>query len=370
MNSHFHCVIMAGGIGSRFWPMSRTSRPKQFIDVLGTGLTLIQQTYARFENFVPRENFWVVTGEAYRDLVLAQLPEVPPHQILTEPLRRNTAPCIAYAAARIGKRDPQAVMAVTPADHLVLKPAVFEATMLQALNHAARHDRLMTVGLTPTFPATGYGYIERGSPVALPDSEWPAAQKEPVCAVKAFKEKPDEATARSFLAKGGFYWNSGIFVWSVQTIRSALQTHLPQLSAAFGAGEAIWETEAESRFIAQTYAEARSISVDYGVMEKAHNVGVVCADFGWSDLGTWTSLYQLSERDENENALDAGSFVATRSSGNTIRITDRNKLLVIDGLHQFVVVDTPDVLFICPSGSEEHVRGVIQKATSEFTDFA
>ncbi len=358
---------MAGGIGSRFWPMSRTARPKQFIDVLGTGLTLIQQTYARFENFVPRENFWVVTGEAYRDLVLAQLPEVPPQQILTEPLRRNTAPCIAYAAARIGKRDPQAVMAVTPADHLVLKPAVFEATMLQALNHAARHDRLMTVGLTPTFPATGYGYIERGSPVTPADSNPSEAQ---VYAVKAFKEKPDEATARTFLEQGGYYWNSGIFVWSVLAIRTALQTHLPQLSAAFGAGEAIWETEAESRFIAQTYAEAQSISVDYGVMEKAHNVGVVCADFGWSDLGTWTSLYQLSERDENENALDAGSFVATRSSGNTIRITDRNKLLVIDGLHQYVVVDTPDVLFICPSENEEHVRQVIQKATSEFTDFA
>lgn len=367
MNPHFHCVIMAGGIGSRFWPMSRTSRPKQFIDVLGTGLTLIQQTYARFENFIPRENFWVVTGEAYRDLVMAQLPEVLPHQILTEPLRRNTAPCIAYAAARIGKRDPQAVMAVTPADHLVLKPAVFEATMLQALNHAALHNRLMTVGLTPTFPATGYGYIERGGPVTPGDRNSSDAQ---VYEVKAFKEKPDEATARTFMAQGGFYWNSGIFVWSVQTIRTALQTHLPQLSAAFGAGEAIWETEAEAGFIARTYAAAQGISIDYGVMEKSDNVGVICADFGWSDLGTWTSLYQLSERDENENALDAGSFVVTRSSGNTIRITNRNKLLVIDGLDQYVVVDTPDVLFICPSGSEEHVREVIRNATSEFTDFA
>ena len=363
INQHFHCVIMAGGIGSRFWPLSNTETPKQFIDILGIGATLIQQTYDRFKGYIPDENFWVVTSEQYKDKILEQLPEIPFSNILTEPIRRNTAACIAYATWRINLKDKDAVMAVTPADHVVFKKDVFEQTMRNALTYSYQNTVLLTIGLSPTFPATGYGYIQRGvwaGNVCTGDVD------DVVYKVESFREKPDEHTAEEFIKQGNFFWNSGIFVWSVSSIQKAFRTYLPDIAGAFDKGADVYGTSGEKEFIRDIYKTIQSISVDYGIMEQSDNTGVICADMGWSDLGTWQSLYQLSDKDENGNHINAGKSLVTDSGNNIIRVCDKDKKVVISGLDGYIIVDTGDVIMICPAGDEKNITKLMEKALTEF----
>lgn len=289
MSKNIYCIIMAGGAGTRFWPLSRQSMPKQFLDILGTGRSFIRHTYERFARLVPPEHFLVMTNSAYKDLVLEHIPELRPDQVMCEPIGRNTAPCIAYAAERLAKEDPEAMMIVTPSDHLILDEVEFINVARECVDYAAQNDALMTIGLRPTRPETGYGYIQVNS-------------REAITKVKTFTEKPNLEMAQTFLASGEFLWNSGIFVWSVEQIRAALQRFLPELSALFAQAAEHIGTEREKEAIERVFSECRAISIDYGVMEKAENVYVHMGDFGWSDMGTWGSLYQYYPKDDEGNA--------------------------------------------------------------------
>ena len=277
MNSHIYCVIMAGGAGTRFWPISRSGRPKQFLDILGTGKTFIRSTFERFAEFVPAENFLVVTNSTYRDLVLEQLPEIAPQQILAEPLGRNTAPCIAYAAFRLKATAPDSTMIVTPSDHLILNEPAFRNVVEEAVEFASSHEALVTIGVQPTRPATGYGYIQVDQPM----------RRDGLNKVKTFTEKPNLELAKAFLQSGEFFWNSGIFVWQTRTILESMNRMLPETCQLFASIEGDYGTDREQEGIARIYPECRAISIDYGIMEKADNVYVRCGDFGWSDIGTW-----------------------------------------------------------------------------------
>lgn len=351
MNKNHYCVIMAGGIGSRFWPLSRTEKPKQFVDILGVGKTFIQMTFDRFASFIPKENFVVVTGEVYKDLVLEQLPQLTEQQVLLEPARRNTAPCLAYAAYKLKKQNPDAVMVVTPADHLILDTATFADVMQQSLRHAERHNHLLTVGITPSFPSTGYGYIEV------------ADTAESFSKVSQFKEKPDVETAEQFIEAGNYRWNSGMFVWSVKAIDEALQQYLPVVSQLFEDAQQFYFTPDEQVNVNEVYLRSESISIDYGIMEKADNVYVTGADFGWSDLGTWTSLYEQSTKDERDNVLSGTDIIATDTTNCFVKQLNTGKRVVVDGMKDLLVVDTPDVLLICDRTDENHVKRVIDNAT-------
>ena len=348
-NNHY-CIIMAGGIGSRFWPLSRTERPKQFVDILGVGRTFIQMTFDRFAPFIPKENFMLVTGEVYKDLVLEQLPELTEQQVLLEPARRNTAPCLAYAAYKLKKPNPNAVMVVTPADHLILDTATFSEVMQEGLRHAEEHDHLLTIGITPSFPSTGYGYIE----VADTDATFSK--------VTQFKEKPDYDTAVQFIESGNYRWNSGMFIWSVKAIDAALQQHLPKVSELFRSANQFYYTPDEQKNVNEVFLRSKSISIDYGIMEKADNVYLRSADFGWSDLGTWTSLYEQSIKDEHDNVLSGDDILATDTDNCFVKQLNDNKRVGIDGVKDLLVVDTDDVLLICDRRDEDHVKEVIDNA--------
>ncbi len=351
MNKNHYCVIMAGGIGSRFWPLSRTEKPKQFVDILGVGKTFIQMTFERFASFIPKENFLVVTGEVYKDLVLEQLPQLTEEQVLLEPARRNTAPCLAYAAYKLKKKNPNAVMVVTPADHLILDIATFADVMQQGLSYAEENNHLLTIGITPSFPSTGYGYIE------VADTE------DTISKVTEFKEKPNYDTAVQFIEDGNYRWNSGMFVWSVKAIDAALQKHLPTVSELFQSAEQFYYTQDEQKNVNEVYLRSESISIDYGIMEKANNVYVRSADFGWSDLGTWTSLYEQSTKDDRDNVLSGSDILATDTTNCFVKQLNANKRVVVDGLKDLLVVDTEDVLLICDRTDENHVKKVIDNAT-------
>lgn len=351
MNKNHYCVIMAGGIGSRFWPLSRTERPKQFVDILGVGKTFIQMTFERFSSFIPTENFVVVTGEVYKDLVLEQLPELSEQQVLLEPARRNTAPCLAYAAYKLKKQNPDAVMVVTPADHLITDTITFADVMQQSLRHAEEHNHLLTIGITPSFPSTGYGYIE------VEDASVTFSK------VTSFKEKPDVETAEKFIEEGRYRWNSGMFVWSVKAIDEALQKHLPVVSNLFQSAEKYYYTPDEQENVNEVYLRSESISIDYGIMEKAENVYVTSADFGWSDLGTWTSLYEQNAKDDSDNVLSGSDVLATDIDNCFVKQLNPNKRVVVDGVKDLLVVDTEDVLLICDRTDEDHVKKVIDRAT-------
>lgn len=351
MNKNHYCVIMAGGIGSRFWPLSRTEKPKQFVDILGVGKTFIQMTFDRFASFIPKENFVVVTGEVYKDLVLEQLPQLTEQQVLLEPARRNTAPCLAYAAYKLKKQNPDAVMVVTPADHLILDTTTFADVMQQSLRHAESHNHLLTIGITPSFPSTGYGYIE------VEDTEQSFSK------VTSFKEKPDYDTAVQFIEDGNYRWNSGMFVWSVKAIDEALQQYLPVVSQLFSDAHQFYFTPNEQENVNEVYLRSESISIDYGIMEKADNVYVTSADFGWSDLGTWTSLYEQSTKDERDNVLSGDDIIATDTTNCFVKQLNPGKRVVVDGIKDLLVVDTADVLLICDRTDEDHVKKVIDNAT-------
>lgn len=345
MESNYYCVIMAGGIGSRFWPLSRAGKPKQFLDVLGTGRTFLQSTFDRFKDIIPPCNFFVVTNERYKSMVLEQLPLLDDYQILCEPLRRNTAPCITYAASKISALNPDATMIVTPADHLIINSTEFAQVMKESLTFAETHDNLVTVGIQPSRPETGYGYIQ------VDNSE---PQIDGVNKVKTFTEKPNLDMAKIFLNSGEFFWNSGIFVWSAKTILAAIQKYMPDVFAQFDAGSQFYNTPKEADFINALYPECENISIDYGVMEKADNVYVRCADFGWSDIGTWDSLYLHSDTSADSNMVAGNAKLY--STRNSIVKGQKDKLMVVQGLNNYIVIDTEDVLMICNRDQEQTIR--------------
>lgn len=341
---------MAGGIGSRFWPMSRTAFPKQFHDMLGLGRTLLQMTYDRFLPIVPKENILVVTNERYRGLVQEQLPDIKPEQILCEPYMRNTAPCIAYAAFWIADREPDANIMVAPSDHLILNNGEFLKIMDISIRQARESGNLVTLGIKPSRPDTGYGYIQ------WEDTKNGADAK--VKKVKTFTEKPDLELAKDFLESGDFYWNSGIFVWSLPSILQAFQQHLPDMFKSFSEGAGIYGTADEKSFIEKTYSTSENISIDYGIMEKARNVNVVLSDFGWSDLGTWGSLHTHLAHDEHRNGTVGQNVMMYNCSDNVVHI-EGDRLVVLHGLNGYIVVDTGKTLMVCRKDDEQKIKNFV-----------
>ncbi|MGM0567047.1 MAG: mannose-1-phosphate guanylyltransferase [Bacteroidota bacterium] len=360
MDKNNYCVIMAGGVGSRFWPMSRTSHPKQFLDILGTGETLLQQTVRRFDKVCPPENVFIVTNEMYRDLIKEQIPHLEDRQILCEPARRNTAPAIAFAAYKIAAENKDANLVVAPSDHVILKEKEFENDIKAVLKAASENNWLMTLGIKPSRPDTGYGYIQFAD-------DHPYSKEERIHKVKTFTEKPELDLARTFLDSGDFLWNSGIFVWSLQSILEAFKKYMPDIDSLFSEGLDKFNTPKEADFIADTFSRCKSISIDYGVMEKADNVYVIASDFGWSDLGTWGSLYDIRTKDENRNAI-IGKNVMTYDSKNCIVNTSNNKLVVLQGLDDYVVVENETALLVIRKQDEQQIRQIVHDVKMEKGD--
>jgi mannose-1-phosphate guanylyltransferase len=342
-----YVLIMAGGVGSRFWPLSRREKSKQFLDILGIGETLIQMTYRRFTDICPPENIYVVTNEDSSDTVVSQL-GIDPDHVLAEPLRRNTAPCIAYGVFRIMAENPDAVIAVAPSDHLIRKQDEFRMVMDEAFRFASGNDALLTLGIRPDRPETGYGYIQA-------NTMQPVVGYESLHKVKAFTEKPELAMAKLFLESGDFYWNSGIFIWKASTILESYSRYLPDTFHTFNEGKELFGTAGEKEFITQAYSQCSSISVDYGIMEKADNVYVICTDLGWSDLGTWSSLYLQSEHDRNDNAVLNSKALTYNSEGNIISLP-QGKIAVIQGLDDYIIIDSGDVLLIVSRDQEQNIK--------------
>lgn len=336
---------MAGGIGSRFWPMSRTDFPKQFLDILNIGRTLIQGTFDRFANFIPAENIYVVTSEQYKDIVAKQLPEIPVANILCEPSRKNTAPCVAYVSHKLLQLNPEANLICAPADHIILEPENFKKICLDALNFTAHIKALVTLGIKPTHPNTGYGYIQYEQ----------QSVSENVYKVKTFTEKPDLALAKTFIASGDFLWNAGIFVWQVKNIVAAFEKLLPELNELFEAEKNNFNTAGEKEAIDRIYPQCVNISIDYGIMEKADNVYIIPSSFGWSDLGTWGSAYDNLAKDYLENAVAGNNVVVIDATKNMVH-ADNKKLVLLQGLDDFIVVDTKDVLMICKKDKEQEIK--------------
>jgi mannose-1-phosphate guanylyltransferase len=347
---------MCGGIGSRFWPYSRSGMPKQFIDFFGTGRSLLQMTYDRITPLVPRENILVVTNSRYSDLVREQLPDLDPARILLEPDRRNTAPCIAWAAYHIAAIDPEASIIVTPSDHLITNEPVFDQCVNRGFEFIENNDALLTLGIKPTRPETGYGYIQIGREVE------PGLLK-----VKTFTEKPDLELAKVFVESGEFFWNAGIFMWRVGAIKAALHRYLPDLCSEFDKGLDLFGTPGEKEFIDSTFPACPSISIDFAVMEKADNVYVECVDFGWSDLGTWGSLFENSPKNIASNVTQKCNVVAYNSTGNIFMAPD-DKLVVVSGMKDFIVADAGDVLLICPKTEEQRIRQMVNDVQQRFDD--
>lgn len=346
-----YCMIMAGGVGSRFWPMSRQQMPKQFLDVLGSGSSLIQLTYDRFSSLCPAENYQVVTAEDYAKLTAEHLPQLKEEQILAEPSRRNTAPCIAYSAYKLYKQNPDAVMVITSADHIVLKQNEFVDTLKDAVEHADSTGHLVTVGIKPTRPDSGYGYIQFHR-----DSEY---GKENLKRVKTFTEKPSVELAIQFLQSGDFYWNSGIFIWKVSAIIEAFRQYMPDMAKVFEARLDDLNTDNEAAAIQDIYVQCPNISIDYGIMEQAQQVDVVLGDFGWSDLGTWGSLYEQLTPQDAQNVVMNGKVRTYDTDHSIVKVPD-HKLAVIQGLSNYIVVDTDDVLLICQKDEEQKIKQFVQ----------
>jgi mannose-1-phosphate guanylyltransferase len=351
VNKNYYCVIMAGGIGARFWPMSRSSHPKQFIDILGTGETLIQQTFHRLCRLCPPENILIVTNNIYKELVMSQLPEISGEQVLCEPMRRNTAPCIAYANYKILKKNPDASVVVAPSDHIILNEVEFVNTLSSALKAASENDWLLTLGIKPSRPDTGYGYVQFREENVYPDDEL-------IRKVKTFTEKPDLELAETFLKSGDFLWNSGIFVWSLKSIMKSFQENLPEVDDLFRKGIEMYNTPGEETFINETYSVCKNISIDYGIMEKAMNVFVRISDFGWSDLGTWGSLHDIRKKDDNNNAISGNNVMVYDTEGCIINVP-QNKLVVLNGLKDFIVVEEDGTLLICHKSDEQQIRQIV-----------
>ena len=334
---------MAGGVGSRFWPFSRTNKPKQFLDFLGTGRSLLQMTFERFRGVIPIENIYIVSNQAYRDLILEQLPELKPEQVLLEPLRRNTAPCIAYAVYKIKARTDKATILVVPSDHLITNEQGYVRVLREGLTFVKNNNALLTLGMKPTRPETGYGYIQIDEGGGL------------LRKVKTFTEKPNLEMAKVFLSSGEFYWNSGMFLWNLDAILEAFKEYLPDVSEKFAAGANFYNTDQESAFIGKAYSTCPNVSIDYGIMEKAKNVYVMMADFGWSDLGTWSSLYELSDKDDSGNATVNGASQLYNCKDNLI-VLPSGKVAVIQDLENYLVAEEGNVLLICKKDEEQKLR--------------
>lgn len=355
-DNHRYCVIMCGGIGSRFWPYSRADRPKQFIDFFGTGRSLLQMSYDRILPLVPSKNIIIVTNEQYAPLVKEQLPELGDDQILLEPARRNTAPCIAWAAYHIAARDPQASMIVTPSDHLITRDEEFRNSIRKGFDFIENNDALLTLGIKPSRPETGYGYIQIGN------------EAEPgILKVKTFTEKPDIELAKVFLATGEFFWNSGIFLWKASAIKDALHAYAPDLASQFDLGLEHFGTASENEFIAREFPACVSISIDFAIMEKAANVYVECVDFGWNDLGTWSALYDNSPKNRDANVTQNCNVLTYNSTGNIFAVHGE-KLVVVSGLKDYIIADAGDVLLVCPKSEEQRIKQMVNDAKLNFGD--
>jgi len=348
---------MAGGIGSRFWPLSRTSYPKQFIDIFGTGYSLLQQTYSRMQRICPKENILIVTHENYKKLVQEQLTGIPEENILLEPIRRNTAPCIAYATHKIAKRNKNARIIVAPSDHLIMMEDKYVEIVKEGLDFVSNNSNLLTLGITPNRPETGYGYIQ----IDTEDS----SSKETIKKVKTFTEKPNIELAKIFCKSGEFLWNSGIFIWSVNTISKSFENHLAETDSLFKNIHDKLDTPEESKAVEQVYAQCKSISIDYGIMEKEKDVYVYAANFGWSDLGTWGSLYQHTNKDENRNGVAANNIKLYDTEECMVHI-NKNKTAVIQGLKDYIIVDTDDTLLICKKEEEQRIKEFVNDLNLEF----
>jgi mannose-1-phosphate guanylyltransferase len=345
MNKHHYVAIMAGGIGSRFWPMSRANFPKQFLDILHTGKTLIQETCVRYKKLVPIENIFIVTSQEYVDIVKKQLPQLPAENIVAEPSKKNTAPCIAYIAFKLLQKDPNALMIAAPADNLILDADEFVNTAKKALDFTDHINALVTIGIKPVYPNTGYGYIQHDMAEAAPG----------IFKVKTFTEKPNLELAKTFLASGDFLWNAGIFTWKVKNLLAAFEKYLPEMYELFAAERDKFNTAEELAAIEQIYPQCTNISIDFGIMEKADNVYVIPASFSWSDLGTWNSAWENMEKDYFNNAVAGNHVMAVDANNCMIHVPD-NKLVLLQGLNDYIVVDTKDVLLICKKEKEQEIK--------------
>jgi mannose-1-phosphate guanylyltransferase len=357
MNKNYYAIIMAGGIGSRFWPISRTSYPKQFLDILGTGKTLIQNTYERLLKICPKENIYIVTNENYAGLVQEQLPGIAQGQILTEPVMRNTAPCIAYGCYKIESLNPDASIVVAPSDHLILDEPAFITAIEKSLKVASEKECLITLGIMPSRPDTGYGYIQYTDDTINDEFH----------KVKTFTEKPNLELAKTFLQSGDFLWNAGIFVWSAKAITKAFYMHQPEMNEIFAEARSVYNTPGERDHINSAYLQCTNISIDYGIMEKATNVYVLPSEFGWSDLGTWASVYQVAEKDEvHHNVAIPSEKVLLYNSENCMVNVPPGKLVVINGLKDFIVVESNNTLLICPRDEEQSVKQIVGEVKAKF----
>jgi len=354
MNKNYYAILMAGGVGSRFWPVSTSEYPKQFHDMLGTGDTLIQKTFQRLSMLIPKENIYILTNERYNDLVLEQLPEVTQKQVVLEPAMRNTAPCILFASLKIQKENPDALMIVAPSDHWIEDEKTFSKNVEEAFNYCSENDALMTLGIKSTFPNTGFGYIE-----------FDEKSSDRIKSVNQFREKPDYQTAKSFIEQGNFLWNAGIFMWSVKSVVQAFKNNQPELYQLFESGIPSYNTELEDGFIKENYPKAENISVDYALMEKSNNVFVIGAEFDWNDLGTWGSLYDKLDKDNNNNAILNANNLVENAEGNMIR-TRKGKTVVVDGLNDYIIVDNDDTLLIYPKKKEQDIKQVLQRLNEKY----
>src|ERR1700744_5810187 len=356
MNKNYYAIVMAGGIGRRFLALRRTPHPKKFIHILGTGKTLIQNTYDRFLKVCPKENIYIVTNEIYTDLVKKQLPGLADNQILTEPVMRNTAPCIAYGSFKIESLNPDAAIVVAPSDHLILDEAAFVSTIEKSLEAATENNCLITLGIKPSRPDTGYGYIQYTE----------QSLKNDFYKVKTFTEKPTLEIAKTFLSSGDFLWNAGIFVWSAKAIVNAFSNYLPDMHEIFAEARPVYNTEDEKLHIHKSYLQCTNISIDYGIMEKADNVYVLPSEFGWSDLGTWASIYDLAEKDYVGNAVIPADKVIMYDSSNCMVNVPNEKLVILQGLHDYIVVESNNTLLICPRDQEQNVKKVVADVRHQF----
>ncbi|QNJ97997.1 mannose-1-phosphate guanylyltransferase [Constantimarinum furrinae] len=353
-NSNKYAVIMAGGIGSRFWPVSTAAFPKQFHDMLGTGESLLQRTFSRVNKVVPSSNIYILTNENYLNITLEQIPEISKEQVVLEPAMRNTAPCILLAALKIHKNNKNAVMLVAPSDHWIEDEAAFASDLELCFKTCSEKNILMTLGIEPTFPNTGYGYIEAEKQL---DSD--------IKKVRQFTEKPDYETARSFLNQGNYLWNAGIFIWSVHSITESFAENMPGMHSLFSEGTAVLNTSEEKKFIAENYARAENISIDYGILEKADNVYVKKASFDWNDLGTWGALHEKLNKDTEENAIVRAKTHLVDASGNMI-FTSGKKLVVVDGINNYIIVDKEDVLLLFPKEKEQEIKSLLSEISEKF----
>ena len=358
MSSNKYCVIMAGGVGSRLWPLSRNSMPKQFIDMLGTGQSLMQMTISRCARIVPRENILIVTSEKYRDVVESQAEGIPRDNILYEPFKRNTAPCIAYATYKLFSKDPGATIMVTPSDHIITDEFNFVETMSVVMDYASTHNQIFTIGIKPTFPNTNFGYIQFNKDVHTGGTAKQGYQ------VKTFTEKPDVDLATVFYESGEFLWNAGIFICNLHTIKGEMERYLPEMTDLFNPRDKnVYNTAAEKEFVQNSYNNSPSISIDYGVMEKTRKAWVFPADFGWSDLGTWESIYDYAKgKDQDGNFVHANAII-NDSHGNVIISKDDNKLVVVKGLDNCMVIDSDNALMVCPR-QDEAVKEILVDLTA------